>query len=191
MRLFTGLYERVIAWSAHRHAPRYLAALSFAESSFFPVPPDVMLAPMVMARPRRWVVYALVATVASVVGGVAGYAIGALALDLVQPWLAQHAEQYATVRDWFARYGVWVVFAAGFSPIPYKLFTITSGALAMPLLPFVLASFVGRGGRFFLVAALVAWAGPKVEPQLRRYMEWIGWGVVALIAVGLAWYQLR
>lgn len=191
MRLFGGLYARAMRWAAHPHAPRYLAGLSFAESSFFPVPPDVMLIPMSAARPDKGLRFAALATLASVLGGLFGYLLGFLAFDLIEPWLVQmgYGARLAQAQSWFAEWGVWVVFVAGFSPIPYKLFTVSAGALSMSLFPFVLASLVGRGARFFLVAGVVSWAGPRVEPLVHRYIEWLGWvTVVALVAV-IAWYQ--
>ncbi|MGD8430099.1 MAG: YqaA family protein [Ectothiorhodospiraceae bacterium] len=186
--LFSRLYDRVLRWSAHRRAPWFLAGLSFAESSFFPIPPDVMLAPMALARPQRASHLALIATLASVAGGLAGYAIGHFALELVEPLLheAGYWQGYLTVREWFAQWGFWVVLVAGFSPIPYKLFTIAAGAMGVALLPFTLASAVGRGGRFFLVALLVAWGGPRVEPWLRTYIERIGWATVGVLVAAVA-----
>lgn len=185
MRLFGPLYDRVLSWASHRHAPRYLGALSFAESSFFPVPPDVMLAPMAMAKPEAAGRYAILTTIASVAGGLAGYAIGYFALDLVEPWLhaAGHWEGYLEVREWFERWGFWAVLAAGFSPIPYKLFTIAAGTLAMFLPAFVVASAVGRGARFFLVAYLVRWGGPAVERRLKTHIEILGWAFVGLLVI--------
>ncbi len=188
MRLFEPLYDRVMGWSRHRYAPRYLAGLSFAESSFFPIPPDVMLAPMAAARPRAAWRLAALTTVFSVLGGLFGYVIGWLAFEWVGPWLEGlgHGEELERAEAWFATWGVWVVLVAGFSPIPYKLFTVTAGALSMPLLPFVVASLVGRGFRFFLVALFMAWAGPRAEAHLRPYMERIGWAGVVLLVGGLA-----
>jgi membrane protein YqaA with SNARE-associated domain len=185
MRLFGPLYDRVLAWAAHKHAPRYLGALSFAESSFFPVPPDVMLAPMTLARPEAAARLALLTTIASVLGGIAGYAIGYFAMDLAEPWMreAGYWEGYLEVRHWFERWGFWAVLAAGFSPIPYKLFTIAAGTLAMFLPAFVAASVVGRGARFFLVAYLVRWGGPAVERRLRTHVEILGWTFVVLLAI--------
>lgn len=193
MKLFGPLYDRVMQWSRHRHAPRYLAALSFAESSFFPVPPDVMLAPMAAARPDQSVRLAFITTLFSVLGGLAGYLIGWLAFGLVEPWVvaAGYGERLVVARDWFDIWGVWVVLIAGFSPVPYKLFTITAGALSMALLPFVIASFVGRGARFFAVALLTGWLGPRVESRLRPYMEWLGWLTVLLLAVAVVVYQMQ
>ena len=185
MALFTALYDRVLRWSAHRRAPWLLGALSFAESSFFPIPPDVMLAPMSLARPQRAMQLATLTTLASVAGGVLGYLIGLLGVELVLPLIVDAGYQpaYELAREWFTRWGFWVVLVAGFSPIPYKVFTIAAGAMAIAWLPFVVASILGRGARFYLVAMLLAWGGPRVEPWLRRYMERIGWLSVILLAL--------
>ena len=193
MRLFGPLYDRVLTWSRHPHAERYLGALSFAESSFFPIPVDVMLAPMCLAdRPKAWR-FALIATVLSVLGGVAGYAIGLGAFELIEPWLAEshYWEAYQTSRRWFDEYGVWVIFVAGFSPIPYKVFTIAAGVAALNLPAFIIASLFGRGARFFLVAGLVVLGGDKLETSLRKYVEWIGWGVAVAVAGLIAWLMVR
>lgn len=185
MRIFGPLYDLVLAWAGKPTARWYLGALSFAESSFFPVPPDVMLAPMTLARPEEGPRLALITTLASVVGGVAGYAIGYFALDLVEPWMrtAGYWDGYLTVRSWFEQWGFWAVLAAGFSPVPYKLFTIASGALSMFLPVFVAASFIGRGARFYLVALLIRWGGEPMEQRLRRNVELLGWLMVILLVV--------
>lgn len=193
MGLFTRLYDSTLRWSRHPLAPRYLAGLSFAESSFFPIPPDVMLMPMSLAQPRRAMHFALLTTLASVIGGMAGYAIGHFALEWVAPLIEEGGSwsaAYTRASDWFAEWGFWAVLIAGFSPIPYKVFTISAGALSMAFIPFVLASAVGRGTRFFLVAGLLAWGGAAMEARVRVYVERIGWalvglGVVAYIAVKL------
>jgi membrane protein YqaA with SNARE-associated domain len=193
MGLFSSLYERTLRWSAHPHAERYLAGVSFAESSFFPIPPDVLLAPMTLAQPARWWRFALLTTVASVLGGLAGYLIGRLALEAVTPLLeaAGYWGHFETARAWFDQYGFWAIFAAGFTPIPYKVFTIAAGAAQMPLLPFVIGSTIGRGARFLLVSALVRWGGPMIEQRLRRYVDAIGWATLALLVVGyLLWRVL-
>ncbi len=191
MSLFSSLYDKALAWAAHRHAVWYLGLLSFAESSFFPVPPDVMLAPMALAKRRRAWFYATVTTLASAAGGAAGYYIGFLAFDMVEPLLHElgYWEAYLTAREWFAQWGVWVVFIAGFSPIPYKVFTITAGAVSMAFLPFVIASILGRGARFFLVAALMVWGGAPMDRFLRKYIDRIGWLLVVVVAI--AYFLLR
>jgi membrane protein YqaA with SNARE-associated domain len=193
MKLFGPLYDRVITWSRHRHAERYLAALSFAESSFFPIPVDVMLAPMCLAdRSRAWR-FAAVASLFSVLGGLAGYAIGVGAFEVIEPWLAEsrYWAAYETSREWFDRYGVWVIFVAGFSPIPYKVFTIAAGVAALSLPAFFMASIVGRGARFFMVAGLLVIGGERFELTLRKHVEWIGWGVSVLVAVAIVWFMVR
>ena len=191
MRLFGPLYDLALRWAAHPKAPWYLGGLSFAESSFFPIPPDVMLAPMTLARPDQAWRLALITTLTSVAGGVFGYFIGLYALALVEPWIvsAGYWEGYLQARGWFETWGFWAVLAAGFSPIPYKVFTVAAGALAMFLPAFVLASIVGRGGRFFLVAGLIRWGGAAMEQKLRHNVELLGWLLVGLLL--LAWFLVQ
>lgn len=182
MRIFEPLYNKVIGWARHRHAERYLGALSFAESSFFPIPPDVMLAPMCLAdRSRAWR-YATVTTLTSLAGGMAGYAIGYFLFEAIEPWLHEmgYWPQYLEGKEWFDAWGVWAVFIAGFSPIPYKIFTITAGVAALNFPAFAIASFIGRGARFFLVAGLVVVGGERMEALVPRYVERIGWAVVVI-----------
>ncbi len=190
MKIFSPLYDKALLWSRHRHAGRYLAGVSFAESSFFPIPPDVLLAPMTLAQPPRWAGLAMLTTVASVLGGLLGYLIGMLALEAVTPLLHQvgYWEHFETARRWFDQYGFWAIFIAGFTPIPYKVFTIAAGAAQMALLPFVLGSAIGRGMRFFLVAALVRFGGAPIERHIRRYIDALGWATLALLVVAyVAW----
>lgn len=182
MKLFAPLYERVLGWARHRHAERYLALMSFAESSFFPIPPDVMLAPMCLAeRARAWR-FAAVTTVASLAGGLLGYGIGYFSFDAIEPWLREshYWESYLKGREWFDEWGVWAVFIAGFSPIPYKIFTVSAGVAVLSLPGFLLASLIGRGARFFLVAGLIVAGGERMAALLPQYVERIGWSVVAL-----------
>lgn len=187
--MFSRIYGIVMRWCNHPHAPRYLAGLSFAESSFFPIPPDVMLAPMALARPERAWQLALITTIASVVGGIAGYFLGVFALELIEPLIieAGYQDRYLRVQEWFAVWGFWAVFLAGFSPVPYKLFTISAGVIHMSFPLFIVASIIGRGGRFFLVAGLMRWGGAPMEALLRRYIDRIGWiTVIAALLVYLA-----
>ena len=185
MKLFSSLYERAMRWAVHRHAQWYLVSLSFAESSFFPIPPDVMLAPMVLADNKKAWRYAAMTTVASVVGGMLGYLIGYVAFDAIEPWVKQsgYHEHYLHAVAWFEKWGIWAILVAGFSPIPYKIFTIAAGAISMMFLPFVLASIVGRGARFFLVAMLIVWGGERMEYTIKKYVDWLGWAMVSLITV--------
>jgi membrane protein YqaA with SNARE-associated domain len=191
MNLFTGLYDKCMQWARHRHATWYLSGLSFAESSFFPIPPDVMLAPMSMAKPGSAMRYALITTLASVVGGLFGYLIGAFFFEWIEPWLQQshYWDKYQHAREWFARWGFWAILVAGFSPIPYKVFTIAAGTLGMNLPLFVVGSALGRGGRFFLVAGLMAWGGERMESTLRVWVEWLGWLVVLLVLAAYFYFS--
>ena len=193
MKLFSPLYERVLEWSRHRYAERYLAALSFAESSFFPIPVDVMLAPMCLVKRKKAWRYAGIATVFSVLGGVAGYVIGVVAFEMIEPWLREshYWSAYENSTDWFDRYGVWVIFLAGFSPFPYKVFTIAAGVAALNLPLFIVASVIGRGARFFLVAGLIVWGGDRLEDTLQKHVERIGWAVVIVIVAVIAWLMVR
>ena len=190
MRIFSSLYAHVMRWSAHPRAVWFLGGLSFAESSFFPIPPDVMLAPMALARREAAWRYAAVASVASVLGGLFGYLIGMFAFELIEPWLRQtdYWSNYLTAKTWFETYGVWIVFIAGFSPVPYKVFTITAGVVAMSLPGFLLASFIGRGARFFLVAGLMVAGGARMEKILRTYIDVLGW---LILLIALFWYLIH
>ena len=193
MTLFRPLYDLVLKWSRHPHAERYLGAMSFAESSFFPIPVDVMLAPMCLAERSKWLRFATIATVFSVLGGLGGYAIGWGMFEAIEPWLrdSHYWDAYLTARTWFDEYGVLVVFVAGFSPIPYKVFTIAAGVAALNLPGFFLGSLVGRAARFFLVAGLVRLGGERFETSLSKHIERIGWGVVVIAAVAIAWLMMR
>ena len=159
------MYDWCIADADKPYALWLMGAVSFAESSFFPIPPDVMLIPMSLARPQKAWLYALVCTVTSVAGGVVGYAIGALLYDSVGQWLINlygYGDKVEAFRDSYAEYGAWIILLKGLTPIPYKLVTITSGFANYNLLLFVIFSVIARGGRFFIVAIL-----------LNRYGTWI------------------
>ena len=186
MGLFSALYKRVMQWSRHKYATYWLAAVSFTESSCFLIPPDVMLAPMSLAKPKKAWFYASLTTVASVLGGLLGYLMGAYAFQFIEPWLysLHYIEAYHTAELWFEQWGFWAIFLAGFTPIPYKIFTIASGALGMALIPFVMGSTIGRGLRFFLVAGLMYWGGERLESKLHTWVDRIGWLTVFLLVAG-------
>lgn len=181
----------MMVWARHAHAPYYLGILSFAESSFFPIPPDVMLAPMALAHPHRAWWYATLTTVTSVLGGIFGYFIGMFFFVLIHPVLQHfgYMDTYNKVQLWFQMWNFWIIFIAGFSPLPYKLFTIAAGAMHIALLPFIIASIIGRGTRFFLVAGLMRWGGAPLEKLLHRYIDRLGWGSVIVIAAGFLIYH--
>lgn len=165
------LYDWVLELAAHRHATWALAIVSFLESSVFPIPPDVMLIPMVLAERLKAWAYAAVATVSSVIGGVAGYAIGFFLFELAgQPLIDfyGYGDAFASFAGRYNEYGAWIVFLAGVTPFPYKVITIASGATALSFPVFVLASIAARGLRFFMVSALLYWFGPPIRDFIER-----------------------
>ena len=179
------LYDWVMAKARSPKAPQALFWVSFAESSFFPIPPDVMLVPMVLAdRSKAWW-YATIATVASVLGGIAGYMIGYFLIDTVGRWIIDLyglATKFETFKETFNTYGVWILIIKGMTPIPYKLLTITAGVTQMAIVPFVIASIIARSMRFFLVAALLYWFGPPIRDFIEhRLMLVTTVGAVLLI----------
>ncbi|MBN8482700.1 MAG: DedA family protein [Xanthomonadales bacterium] len=198
MKLFRPLYEKALAWAAHPRAEPLLAGLSFFEAIVFPVMPEVMLGPMVLAKPQRWARYATVSLVFSLVGALAGYALGHYAFEAVRPllgalgWLegidAQVADLRVTVQQspWMA---FWALVVAGFLPIPLKIFTWASGIVGVPLLPFIASMFVGRGKRVYLLAGVIRIAGPRAEAMLHRWIEWVGWALVALVVAVVVYFK--
>ncbi|WP_404398882.1 YqaA family protein [Idiomarina loihiensis] len=186
MKLFSALYDKVLSWTQHPRADIILGLLSFAESVIFPIPPDVMLAPMAMTQPKRAWRLAFLTTVTSVAGGILGYFLGYWAYEsLVLPAVEAlgYESKLLTVQGWFSDWGVWIVFIAGFSPIPYKLFTVTAGVMQIAFFPFVIASAISRGMRFYLVAWLLRTGGPEMGVKLREYVDRIGWTLVILVII--------
>lgn len=177
---------RVGSWSRHPHAPRYLAAVSFAESSFFPVPPDVLLAPLCLARPKEARFLALWTTLWSVAGGLAAFALAAWATEPVMATLTEagFGSALETAERWFAAWGFLAVVISGFSPVPYKIFAFAAGAMGMTVPGFVLASILGRGARFVLVAE-IARGGAALRGGHSRRVRIVGWSVAALLAIVL------
>ena len=172
---------KMIGWAQHPNALWILAIVAFAESSVFPIPPDLLMIPMILAAPARAFLIAGVALVASVLGGMLGYAIGALAWEtLGQPILASlgKADAMAEFSNRFNDFGFWAVLTAGITPFPYKVITIMSGWTGMPLMTFFATSVLARGGRFFLVAGLLWYFGPKVRDFIERWL-----GLILLAAI--------
>ena len=151
------------------------------------------LAPMCLARPVRAWWYATLCTLSSVAGGLLGYLIGKLAFHWIESWVmgSGYASAFTQAVEAFETYGFWYILLAGFSPIPYKVCTISAGALGMPFLPFVLASAVGRGGRFYLVAGLLSWGGARIEKRIRSWVEGIGWGLVVVTVIVIGYLMAR
>ncbi|QQN65017.1 DedA family protein [Bradyrhizobium diazoefficiens] len=184
-----AMLKRIYDWcidAAHKpYALWIMGVVAFAESSFFPVPPDVMLIPMSLARPQRAWVYAAVCTVTSVVGGLLGYAIGALLFDSVGHWLIQVyglGDKVDAFRASYAQWGAVIILLKGLTPIPYKLVTITSGFAGYNLVLFILCSIVARGGRFFIVAILLNRYGDWIRERIEKHLGlWVALGALVLV----------
>lgn len=200
MKLFGPLYERTLVWVRHPRAPALLTGLSFAEAVVFPVPPEVMLAPMSLSQPRRAFWFATLSLLGSLAGAVLGYALGHFAYELVKPlfvalgWIDKIDAQVIYLREVAAQSpwkAFWILVIAGFTPIPLKVFTWAAGIVGVPFLPFMASMAVGRGKRVFLIALAIRLGGVRAEAALRRYIEPIGWVAMALLAVALGWLVWR
>jgi membrane protein YqaA with SNARE-associated domain len=181
------LYDRIMQLAEGPQAMKWLAGVSFAESSFFPVPPDAMIVPMVLARPDRAWRIAMVCTIASVIGGFFGYAIGYFLYQTIgQPIVAFYGLQqpFEEFQHQFQEWGLWIILIKGLTPIPYKLVTIASGVAHFDLPVFAAASAVTRGARFFLVAALLKAFGPPLRTFIERYLTLVTTGLLLLIVAG-------
>src|SRR5688572_29920909 len=185
--MFRKLYEWVMRLAGSRHAPASLAVISFAESSFFPIPPDVMLGPMVLARREKAFVYAAICTVASVLGGLLGYAIGVYLapVGLLILKIFGHPEGQAEFQHWFDQWGLMVILVKGLTPIPYKLVTISAGFARFDLFTFVWASMLTRGVRFFAVAAVLKYFGPAMLKEFERRLNLYSVLLLVLIVGGI------
>jgi membrane protein YqaA with SNARE-associated domain len=180
------IYDWCIAAADKPYALWLLAAVSFAESSFFPVPPDIMLVPMALAKPQRAWLYASVCTLASVTGGVLGYAIGFLLYDSVGQWLMHlygYGDKVEAFRASYAQYGAWIILLKGLTPIPFKIVTITSGFAGYNIWLFILFSIITRGGRFFFEAILLHRYGATIRHQIEKHLGiWVALAAVGIVA---------
>jgi membrane protein YqaA with SNARE-associated domain len=191
--MFKRLYQWILSLAESEHAPYALAAVAFAESSFFPIPPDVILIPMSLATPRRAWRYAAIATVASVIGGMVGYGIGALLFDTLGQWLIHlygYSDRMAALKETYARWGALVILIKGLTPIPFKLVTIVSGLLGYNFALFVLLSVVTRGARFFILAGALNWFGDPLRLALERHFA-LFLGLIAITIVIGFWIAAR
>jgi membrane protein YqaA with SNARE-associated domain len=185
--MFDSLYPKVRALAEGPHAERALGLVAFAESSFFPIPPDIILAPMALANPKKAWRYALIATVASVLGGMLGYAIGALLYNTVGQWLISlygYGAKMEALKQTYAEWGWLVILVKGVTPIPYKLVTIVSGLLGYSFPLFVILSVITRGARFFLVAGALHWFGEPLRHAMERNFAAVLGAFVAMVVVG-------
>lgn len=185
------LYDWVIHFSNTKYGGTALFCLSFAESSFFPIPPDVLLGPLALGAPKKWVRFALACSIASVLGGVLGYLIGAFCWEAIHQWAFSHLawakltpENFSDFADYYEHYGFWIVFACGFTPLPYKVCTISAGVAGISFPGFLIASTLSRSARFFLVAGLMGWKGERIRPVIDRYFNWLSLAFVVLLIGG-------
>lgn len=182
-------YFWTLSWADRPHAKLALFLIALIESSVFPVPPDVLLIALALGRPDHSFRFAAVSTAGSTIGAAAGYLIGmALFATVAMPIIDFYGvmEQFELAQSWFDTYGVAIVLVAGFSPIPFKVFTIAAGAFGLPFLWFMLAALFSRGARFYLEAALLHWGGPSLRAFVERHFEWLTIGITILVVVGFA-----
>ncbi len=190
MKIFSKGYNKLLDLTQSKWAVCWLLLISFVESFVLPYPPpDILLAPMALKKPHKAYQFALMCTILSVLGGVAGYFLGALLIDVVTPLLIKlnYIDKLETVGQWFAQYGPWIIITAGFSPVPYKIFTIGAGIANMALLPFVLMSLLARGVRFFLVVFFVKKFGNDCDTWIKKHIDRLGYVLIIVIVFGL-WY---
>ncbi|HEX8301897.1 YqaA family protein [Sphingomonas sp.] len=187
--MFRAMYDWVLRMAHHRHAMRGLAAVSFAESSFFPIPPDAMMIPMVLARRDQAYRIAAVCSIASVIGGMFGYAIGYFLWDSVGQWLVgvYHMEtKVEALRQGYANYGAAIILVKGLTPIPFKLVTLASGFFAFNFPLFVILATITRAARFFIIAALLKRFGEPVQAFIEERLNLFAWGFLILLVGGFA-----
>lgn len=192
MKLFSGLLSATMRWAESPHAHYYLGGVSSSEAAFFPIPPDVLLIPMVLARPDEAWRLAWLTTWTAVLGALLGYAIGYYGIELLLPYIQAwgYGDAYVQAKTFVAEYGVWALLVGSFSPIPFKVFTITAGATDMSLLPFVMVAFIGRAKRFYVVAAVMKYGGVRALPIMQKYSDAMGWTFVAMVVVGLVIWNI-
>jgi membrane protein YqaA with SNARE-associated domain len=191
------LYNWVIHFANTKHGATALFCLSFAESSFFPIPPDVLLAPLTLGAPKKWFQFALACSIASVLGGIMGYCIGMFLWGQVGQWVFAHLgsvgftpANFEKFESWYDKWDFWIVSVCGFTPLPYKVCTISSGIARISFAGFLIASTLSRSARFFLVAGLFRWKGESIRPFIEKYFNWLSLAFVLLLFGGFAVLKL-
>ncbi len=191
--MFKTFYQWTIKLSQHRFAERWLAFIGFIESIFFPIPADIMLAPMCLSRPDKAYRYAAILSVMSVLGGIFGYMLGYFFTDEAAQFIATlgKTETFNHFRETFNAWGIPFVFVSGFSPFPYKIATIGSGLIPIAFPLFFLGSALSRPLRFFLIAWAIRKGGATLEKTIHKYIEWLGWVCFILVALGIIYLYIN
>jgi membrane protein YqaA with SNARE-associated domain len=193
MKIFQPMYAKAMVWAQHKNAKALLAMLSFFEAFIFPVPPEMMLAPMCLAKPKSGFWYATISLISSLIGMFVGYAIGYFAIDMAMPLVEKfgYGAQFDDIKKQAIDNGFWLLLIAGFTPVPFKIFTLASGAVGMPILPFFFGALIGRGKRVYLVAGAIRLGGEKAEAALRKYIEPVGWIASLVLIAFIVWIIMK
>lgn len=183
------LYNWMLSFADKPSGPRALGAITFAESSFFPIPPDPLLLALSLGAPKKALRFAAICTIASVLGGIAGYLLGNLFWEALSGFFFTYVpgvspEAFSTVQEWYRRWDFWAVFLAGITPLPYKVFTLSAGVFQVSFPVFVVASMLSRGLRFFVLAGLVYFYGQPIQGFIDRHFERLSWAFGILLVLG-------
>lgn len=195
MKLFKPLYEKALVWAKHPLAERYLMGISFVEAFIFPLMPEIMLAPMTLAKPERWARYASLSLLFSTLGSVIGYLMGHYGFELLRPllddlgWLPAIDGYVAKLRGLGGWEVFWLLVGGGFLPIPMKIIAWSSGIVGVPMWAFLAAMIVGRGKRVYLLCGAIRLGGEKAEQTVHKWVEWIGWGLLALVVLAVVYFK--
>ena len=195
MKLFKPLYEKALAWAKHPLAERYLMGISFVEAFIFPLMPEIMLAPMTLGKPERWARYASLSLLFSTLGSIIGYLMGHYGFELLRPllddlgWLPAIDGYVAKLRGLGSWEVFWLLVGGGFLPIPMKIIAWSSGIVGVPIWAFLAAMIVGRGKRVYLLCGAIRLGGEKAEQTVHKWIEWIGWGLLALVVLAVVYFK--
>ncbi|WP_018974799.1 YqaA family protein [Rudaea cellulosilytica] len=195
MKLFKPLYEKALVWAKHPLAERYLMGISFVEAFIFPLMPEIMLAPMTLGKPERWARYASLSLLFSTLGSIIGYLMGHYGFELLRPllddlgWLPAIDGYVAKLRGLGGWEVFWLLVGGGFLPIPMKIIAWSSGIVGVPIWAFLAAMIVGRGKRVYLLCGAIRLGGEKAEQTVHKWIEWIGWGLLALVVLAVVYFK--
>ncbi|MBS0567819.1 MAG: DedA family protein [Proteobacteria bacterium] len=195
MNLFKPIYEKALVWAMHPLAERYLMGISFVEAFIFPLMPEIMLAPMTLAKPERWARYASLSLLFSTLGSIIGYLMGHYGFELLRPllddlgWLPAIDSYVSKLRGLGGWEVFWLLVGGGFLPIPMKIIAWSSGIVGVPIWAFLAAMIVGRGKRVYLLCGTIRLGGEKAEQTVHKWVEWIGWGLLALVVLAVVYFK--